>query len=272
MIKIKTKEEIEILKEGGKILANVLDSVSKEICPGVKTTELENYACDLIAKAGGWPSFKHYKMHDGSIYPTALCISANDEIVHSPAVPLRILKEGDIVGVDVGLEFPIDKRYETINKYSNHGGYFTDTARTVAVGKISEFARKLIEATKASLYIGIDQVKSGNSINDIGSAIQEFVENNNFSVVRSLVGHGVGHFVHEDPQVPNYKIKGTGFRDVTLRPGMVIAIEPMVNIGSFEIQEGDDGFAIKTADGSLSAHFEHTVVVREDGCDIITEL
>jgi len=272
MIRTKTKEEIEILREGGKILAQILDLVAKEVKPGIKTDELEKYACDLAEKAGAWPSFKQYKMHDGLIYPTALCISPNDEIVHAPALPARILNEGDIVGIDVGLEFPVDKRYKTINKYSKHGGYFTDTARTVAVGKISEEAKKLLIVTEASLYQGIDQVKPGNTINDIGTAIQKYAESHNYSVVRSLVGHGVGHFVHEDPQVPNFSIKNTGFRNLVLKPGLVIAIEPMVNIGDYEIKGNDDDFAIKTADGSLSAHFEHTVLVTEDGFEILTQI
>jgi methionyl aminopeptidase len=272
MIRVKNKEEIKILREGGEILANVLDLISKEIFPGVKSADLEEYACDLIKKAGGWPSFKYYKMFDGSVYPTALCMSLNDEIVHCPSLPPRVFDEGGIVGIDIGLEFPIDERYKTINKYSKYGGYFTDTARTVAIGKISEEAKQLLAVTEASLYQGIDKVKPNNTINDIGSAIQECVEKHGYSIVRSLVGHGVGHFVHEDPQIPNYKIKGTGFKNVVLKPGMVIAIEPMVNIGGYEIKSGDDDFTIKTADGSLSAHFEHTVLVTEDGFEILTEL
>lgn len=274
MIKIKSKEEIKVLRQGGKILSRVLSEVVKKVKPGVSTEELENIACDLIKKAGGRPSFKNLKMHNGEIFPSALCISVNNEIVHAPAYPSRKLKEGDIVGLDIGMEYPINsksKKNFPRNKYSVLGGYYTDMSRTVPVGKISPIAQKLINVTKECLDKGIKQVKPGNNLNDIGSAIQKHAESNGFFVVRDLVGHGVGYEVHEDPLVPNYQINENSKDNVILKPGMVIAIEPMVNIGTSEIEVGDDEMSILTADGSLSAHFEHTVAVTEDGYEILTK-
>jgi methionyl aminopeptidase len=281
MITIKNDKEIELLREGGKILANIIEKLKAEIKPGVTTGHLEQMACFLIKEAGGRPSFKGYKSRQDSVaFPTALCASINDEIVHTPALPSRRLNAGDIIGIDLGMEYPKsaklsfggDKSGASPVKAGDNRGYYTDMAVTVGVGQISKEAKKLIRVTKESLELAIKQVKPGNTISDISRAVQNFVEANGFSVVRDLVGHGVGYAVHEDPQVPNYVVQGKKFNDVILKPGMVLAIEPMVNVGSCGIQNMPDGLTIKTVDGQLSAHFEHTVAVTGDGCEVLTRL
>lgn len=247
MIIIKTEKEIELIKEGGKILASIMDELEKMVAVGIKTVDIDKKALQLAEKHNAKPSFKGYRG-----FPAGVCTSINDKVVHT--VPgNEELKEGDIIGIDFGLF------------YKEH---YTDMARTIAVGNISEKAEKLIKVTKESLNLGIDQVKPGNKIGDIGHAIQTYVESNGFSIVRELVGHGVGKAVHEDPQIPNFGTKGKG---PILKSGMVIAIEPMVNIGGYEIRLLDDGWTFATKDGSLSAHFEHTVAVTKDGHEILTK-
>jgi methionyl aminopeptidase len=273
MVAIKTKDEIEKIKQGGCILANIMKKIIAEVKPGATTGQLEETACSLIQKAGGRPSFKGYKSkHDRAAYPTALCLSINDEVVHTPALPSRRLNAGDIIGIDIGMEFPYGKPPSPPLSGGSVKGFYTDMAMTMPVGKISKEAKKLIKITKKSLELAIKQVKPGNSLNDIARAVQGFVEANGFSVVRDLVGHGVGYEVHEDPQIPNYVAGGKKFNDIILKPGMVLAIEPMVNVGSWEIKNMPDGMTIKTADGSLSAHFEHTIIVTEDGCEVATKV
>ncbi len=279
MVTIKNKDEIKILQKGGKILAKILKRLISEVKPGTTTGQLEQLALELIAKAGGRPSFKGYKSrHDIKAYPTALCTSINHEVVHAPSLPSRRLKNGDIIGIDVGMEYPLYppgtsiKRVKPYNQYSKQGGFYTDIAATVAVGKIDKNVGKLLAVTRDSLTRAISAVKPGNTLNDIGQAVQTYVEANGLSVVRDLVGHGVGYDVHEDPHVPNYAIDTDEFDNIVLTPGMVIAIEPMVNIGGYEVTGAADGFTIKTADGSLSAHFEHTVAVTEKGCAVLTAL
>jgi len=263
MITIKTTEEIEILKEGGKILAGVMKKIISEIKPGITTGRLEDLACSLIKKAGGRPSFKGYKTEsDNKSYPSALCISINNEVVHAPAVPSRRLNFGDIAGIDVGMEYPFKEGKK---------GLYTDMAATVAVGKVSREAKKLIKATKKSLELGLKEIKAGRTLNDMARVIQGYVEKNGFSVVRDLVGHGVGYGVHEDPHIPNFAVENGRFENIIFKPGMVLAIEPMVNAGAYDIKNGADGFTIITSDGSLSAHFEHTIVVTEKGCEILTK-
>lgn len=264
MITIKSSNEIKIIREGGHILADIIKKIIAEVKPGATTGQLEQLACSLIKEAGGRPSFKGYRSKEDSIaFPTTLCLSVNNEVVHTPALPSRRLNAGDIIGIDIGMEFPYG---------GNKKGFYTDMAVTQPVGKISKEAKRLIKITKKSLELAIKQVKPGNSLNDIARAIQGFVEINGFSVVRDLVGHGVGYEVHEDPQIPNYVAGGKKFNDIILKPGMVLAIEPMVNIGSWEIKNMPDGMTIKTADGSLSAHFEHTIIVTEDGCEVATKV
>lgn len=255
MIRLKTKEDIEKLKRGGKILSAVLDEVEKVIKPGVTTQSLTDLAEKIIVSAGGRPSFKGYKAAwaDG-VYPAALCVSINEEVVHGIPAPNRVIKEGDIVGIDCGLEYE---------------GRYTDMARTIIVGKVKPGLKKLVSVTQESLMKGIKQVKPGNKISDISRAIEEHVKKHDFSVVRQLVGHGVGFSAHEDPQIPNFVDRS--LPDVVLKAGMVIAIEPMVNVGGAEVDSLEDGWTIVTHDNSISAHFEHTVAVTEDGYEIITK-
>lgn len=255
---IKTHEQIEGIRRSCRAMALIFAEIEQLVKPGVTTEELENKTCELMAKVGGKPAFKGYKTHARAIpFPSALCISINHEIVHGPALPARILQEGDIVGIDVGM---------------NLNGYFSDMARTLAVGKISSKAQKLLDVTKHSLSLGIDQMKVGHTLNDIGTAIQKYVEKEGFGVVRELVGHGVGLSVHEDPQIPHYNIKEAGLPNVRLAAGMVLAVEPMVTEGDWRIAMGADGFSFVTRDGKLAAHFENTILVTSNGPEILTEI
>ena len=264
MIIIKTKKEITIMREGGKVLAHILKKLSAEVKPGITTGYLEQMACQLIKEAGGRPSFKGYKsMLETKIFPTALCTSINNEVVHAPTLPSRKLKAGDIIGIDVGMEYPYGQ---------DISGYYTDMAVTVPVGRTNKQVKRLIKVTKKSLMLAINEVKPGNTLNDIGRAIQTKAEVEGFSVVRDLVGHGVGTAVHEDPQVPNYEIVDTKMDNIVLKPGMVIAIEPMINVGSWKVKGSSDGFTIVTVDGKLSAHFEHTVAVIKEGHEVLTKM
>lgn len=257
---IKTEQEIAKIKEGGQKLGTILAELAAMVKPGLHTSQLEHHALMRIEEEGGRPAFKGYKPSPQSNpFPTALCISINDEIVHGPALPTRELMEGDIVSLDIGMEYPARK------------GYFTDTAVTVAVGKISKENKKLLEATREALMAGIKAAIPGNTLDDIGCAVENVAKKNKLGVVRDLVGHGVGLEVHEDPQVPNYHIVGDEFPNIELKPGMVIAIEPMFTLGDWHIETAADNFTFVTADGSMSAHFEHTIAITEDGYDIITK-
>jgi methionyl aminopeptidase len=260
MISYKTKKEIEVLRKSGKMLADILHTVKEMVRPGISTLDLEKKALELIEKAGGRPAFKGFLI-GRRFFPSALCLSINDEIVHAPAIPERILNEGDILGIDVGMAYPFESKM-----------LFTDTALSLGVGNIEENKKKLLEVTKRSLELGIKQVRPGNTLNDIGSAIENYVKSSGFSIVRDLVGHGVGHAVHEEPQVPHYKIVDNSLDNIKLKSGLVIAIEPMVNMGGSGIKIANDGFTFKTADGSLSAQFEHSIAVTENGIIILTEL
>jgi len=255
---IKTLDQIEGIKASCRALAKVFVELEKMVKPGISTADLEKTACQLIAKAGGRPAFKGYQTHRGAqAFPTALCTSINEEIVHAPAIPARKLREGDIIGVDAGMEL---------------NGYYSDMARTIAVGKIDAKTKKLLEVTKRALDLGIAQVADGKKLDDIGRAIQNHVEANGMSVVRDLVGHGVGLAVHEDPQIPHYAIKESGLPNVRLQAGMVLALEPMVTLGDWPIADKGDGFTFVTADGSLAAQFEDTVLVTKSGYEILTRL
>lgn len=249
---IKTKDQIEKIREGGKILARAMQEVIKKVAPGVSTYELDQYAYKFIKEAGGEPAFLNYKPEGASLaYPASLCTSVNNEVVHGIPSKSRILKEGDIVSLDLGVKYK---------------GCFTDHAITVPVGKISKKDEELLKDTKKALEIGIWAAIGGATVGDIGYAIESFVHKK-YGIVRELAGHGVGVKVHEDPYIPNYGKKGKGER---LKPGMVIAIEPMLNIGRDGITFCDDGFTVKTADGSHSAHFEHTVLITENEPEILT--
>jgi methionyl aminopeptidase len=242
----KSKAEIEKMARAGKVVRECLDLLGRSIRPGVTTGELDRMAEKFIRSCNGVPTFKGYRGFPGSI-----CASPNDMVVHGIPGPTR-LREGDILGIDVGVTLD---------------GYIADAAVTVPVGTISEKARDLLRVTKESLYQGIAQCKEGNHVGDISHAVQAHVESNGYSVVKSLVGHGVGREMHEDPQVPNFGPAGQGPQ---LREGMVIAIEPMVNAGTYDVAMGGDDWAIYTKDHSLSAHFEHTVAITKDGPRILT--
>jgi len=248
VIRTYNENEIAIIHKGGKILAKIMKELEKEVRPGIKTKYLNKVAEDLVFSFKAQPSFKGFKG-----YPSVICTSINEEIVH--AVPgNRELKEGDIISLDLGI------RYK---------GYCTDMAVTVPVGKITKEKEKLIKVTQEALYKGIEQAKPGNYLGDIGWAIQQYAEGQGFNVVRELVGHGVGKEVHEDPQIPNYGKQGTGLK---LVKGMVLAIEPMVCIGNWQIEKCEDGFGYRTKDRSLSAHFEHTIAITQKGPKILTTI
>lgn len=262
MITIKTPEEISIMAEGGRILAKTMKELGKNVKPGVATNKLDGLAEGLILKQGKC-SFKGY--HN---FPTCLCVSINEEIVH--AVPSeRILKEGNVVSFDLGLEYK---------------GFHTDMATTLPVGKISQEAKKLIEITKKALELGIKEVKPGNKVGDISKVVQKYVEGQGFNIVRELCGHGIGKNIHEGPEILNFismpgvnkevaeKTEYAGDGNIILKEGMVLCLEPMVTMGDWRIKKSDDGFGYKTKDGSLACHFEHTVVVAKGGCKVLTEL
>ena len=246
MIVLKTGRELKIMKEACRISAGALQLVGRAVEPGVTTAELDRIAEEYIRSEGAVPNFKNY---DG--YPATACISVNNEVIHGIPTEKRKIKQGDIVSVDLGAMFE---------------GYHGDNAATFACGDISDEAKRLMNATKESLYEGIKAARAGGRIGDIGYAVQSYVEARGYSVVRQFVGHGVGTHLHEAPEVPNFGIPGRGIR---LLPGMTIAIEPMVNIGKPDVKVMPDGWTVLTKDGSLSAHFEHTVAVTSDGPQIM---
>ncbi len=248
MIVIKSKQQIELMREAGKIVAETHQILKEAVRPGISTLELDKIAEDNIRKYNAIPSFKGYGGFPGSI-----CASVNDEVVHG--IPSsRILKEGDIVSLDIGAYYK---------------GYHSDSAKTHGVGVISEEDRKLIEVTKQSFYEGIKFAKEGYRLSDISHAIQEYVEKYGFSVVRDLVGHGIGTQLHEDPQIPNYGLPGKGPR---LQSGMVLAIEPMINAGRYKVKILSDDWTVVTADGKKSAHYEHTIAITEDEPIILSKI
>jgi methionyl aminopeptidase len=256
MITIKTEKDIEILREGGHRLAEILQALSKKVAPGVSTAELNDLAHEMTLANGDKAAFLNYHPYGaGRPFPATLCVSVNDEIVHGiPNENPIILKEGDIVSLDMGLI---------------HKGLITDAAITVPVGEISPEVQKLINITKEALAVAIKAARPGHHIGDIGFAIEKLVVPHRYGIVEELCGHGVGYKVHEDPYVPNYGESGKGEK---IKPGMVIAIEPMINLGTRHIVQADDGWTYKTADGKPSAHFEHTIVITKNGSEILTKL
>ncbi len=251
-IELKSPDEIDKMSRASRIVAEVLEALRHQIKPGVTTEELDRFAEKFILEQGGRPAFKGYQVRD-QVYRHTLCVSVNEAVVHG--IPSgRVLKEGDIVGLDVGVV--VD-------------GYYGDAAITVPVGVITEQARRLLQVTEEALHKGIAQAVVGNRISDISHAVQAHAEAASFSVVTEFVGHGIGRKLHEEPQVPNYGEPGKGPR---LKPGMTLAIEPMVNLGRPETAHLADGWTAVTRDGSLSAHFEHTIVVTEAGPRILTKL
>ncbi len=246
MISIKSEREIELMREAGKLNYLTHEEVKKNLKAGITTKELDKIAYDFISAHNARPSFLNYEG-----YPASICVSINDEVVHG--IPgARVIKNGDIVSIDIGVEIH---------------GYHSDAARTYIIGKVAPEVRDLVNNTEKALMIGLSKVKEGAKIGDIGAAIEKFAHAHGLSVVEELVGHGVGTDIHEDPDVPNYGKEGTG---VTLKAGMVIAIEPMLNLGERYVYMHDDDWTISTDDELPSAHFEHTVAVTKDGYKILT--
>jgi len=246
MIILKRPEEIEKIRKSNIIVSEILRELKEKIRPGITTLELNRYSEELAKERGATPAFKGYRG-----YPFALCTSVNSEVVHGMPSD-RVLKHGDIVSLDFGA------RYQ---------GYYGDAAMTVPVGDVTEEARLLLQTTESSLYDGIQQALVGNRLGDISAAVQRRVETAGFSIVRDFVGHGIGKDLHEEPQIPNYGVRGRG---VELKSGMVLAIEPMVNAGTYKVRILPDGWTVVTEDGKLSAHFEHTVAITDEGPVILS--
>jgi methionyl aminopeptidase len=252
VITLKSPREIEIMRRANVIVAEVLQELKRRVAPGVTTLELDAVAEEMTLKRNAIPAFKGYSVA-GRVYPCCLCASVNDEIVHG--IPSnRALREGDIVGLDYGVIYE---------------GFYGDSALTAGVGKVSEQAQRLLEVTERSLYTGIEQLREGKRLGDLGAAVQKVAESAGFSVVRSFVGHGIGKRLHEEPPVPNYGQPDQGLR---LKEGMVLAIEPMVNVGGHEVEIKDDGWTAVTKDGSLAAHFEHSVAITRNGPYILSQI
>jgi len=251
VILIKSKKEIDYIRESCRIVAETLQLLRSSVKPGISTLELDRIAEDYIRSSNAVPAFKGYSQGGAPGFSGSICSSVDDEVVHG--IPgTRILKDGEIVSLDIGV---LKNRF------------FGDAALTVAVGNISDDKKKLMEVTERSLQLGIEQAIAGNKVHDISNAVQVYVEANGFSIVRDLCGHGVGKFLHEDPSIPNFGRKGTGLK---LKNGMTLAIEPMVNAGKYDVLTAKDGWTILTADGSTSAHFEHTILINNNLPEILT--
>lgn len=252
MISLKSAREVEIMRRANVIVAEILEELKKKVAPGVTTLELDVLAEELTYKKKAQPAFKGYTMA-GRTYPRTLCASINEEIVHG--IPSgRELREGDVVGLDFGVVYE---------------GFYGDAAVTVGVGKVSGEARRLMQVTEEALYKGIEQLREGNRLGDLSAEIQKTVEGAGYSVVRAFVGHGIGKKLHEEPPVPNYGERDRGLR---LREGMVLAIEPMVNAGGYDVEIKEDGWTAVTKDGSLAAHFEHSVAITKNGPYILSRI
>jgi methionyl aminopeptidase len=249
MVTIKSEREIELMREAGRIVALAHAEVAKHIKPGISTYELDQIVDRTIKSYGAIPSFKNYNG-----FPASSCISVNDCVVHGIPTKSQILKSGDLVSVDIG---------------AIHKGYHGDSAWTYACGEMSDAAKQLMNVTEKSLYTGLMMAKAGARLSDISHAIQTYAEAQGCSVVREFVGHGIGKVMHEDPQIPNFGLPGRG---ITLRPGMTMAIEPMINAGKKEVKVLADGWTTLTQDGSLSAHYEHTILITAEGYEILTKI
>ncbi len=252
-ITIKTPEEIELLRNAATLVARTLAEVGKHVRPGANTHDMDVLAEQFIRDNGGVPAFKNYKpSFSATPYPFTLCTSVNDEVVHGMPAKDRVLKDGDIIAVDCGVMMD---------------GYYGDSAYTFAVGEVDAKTRKLLETTKASLEVGLQQATHGNRLGNLSNAIQKHVEAEGFGIVSQMVGHGIGRNIHEPPEVPNYGRAGTGIR---LKKGMVLCVEPMINLGTGDIYTEEDGWTIRSKDHSPSVHFERMVAVDTDGPDILT--
>lgn len=251
MIFIKTKKEIDYIKESCRIVAETLQLLKSNVKPGISTLELDEIAEDYIRSNNAIPAFKGYSQGGAPGFAGSICASIDDEVVHG--IPgKRVLKDGEIISIDIGVL---------------KNNFYGDAAFTVPVGKISDEKKKLLEITEQSLIRGIQQAIVNNRVHDISNAVQKYVEDNGFSVVRDLCGHGVGKFLHEDPSIPNFGRKGTGAK---LKNGMTLAIEPMINAGKYDVKTASDGWTVLTSDGSTSAHFEHTILVNNNSPEILT--
>ncbi len=248
-VSIKSGREIELMREAGRILAQVHEDLGKMLKPGISTLDIDRAGERMIRGYGCVPSFKNYNG-----YPASICVSVNDEVVHGIPSKHRLLKEGDIVSLDAGVIY---------------NGYHSDAARTYAIGKVGPEVQQLIQVTKECFYEGIKHARAGNHLNDISLAIQTYAEHFGYGVVRDLVGHGVGKALHEDPEVPNFSQKRKGIR---LRPGMTLAIEPMINMGRADVVWLDDNWTVVTDDGSLSAHYENTILITDGDPEILSLL
>lgn len=248
-IELKTEKEIEKMRVAGRVVGEILEKLSEIIKPGITTKEIDVFSEKYIRSLKMIPAFLGY-----GGFPATACVSINDEVVHGIPNASRVLKEGDIVSVDMGVIYE---------------GYYGDAAKTYAVGSISDTAEKLLKITELSLQKGIEQILPGNRLGDVSYAVQKAAEGAGFSVVRDFVGHGIGRAMHEEPPIPNFGKANTG---VKLMPGMVLAVEPMVNMGGYEVNILDDDWTVVTRDGSLSAHFEHTIAITEDGHEILTKV
>ncbi len=250
-VPVKNEREVALMRESGRIVAEVLKLVGSRIAPGVRIGDLDSLAEDYIRSRGGVPAFKGYGHDKKNLFPGTLCISIDDVVVHG--IPDgTVIETGQIVSIDVGVK---------------KDGYFGDAARSFAAGKVSDLKERLLKVTEEALFRGIAQARAGNHLHDVSAAVQDHVERAGFSVVRDLVGHGVGRQLHEEPSVPNFGTRGTG---IVLEEGMTLAIEPMVNAGTYEVRLDDDGWTVRTGDGKPSAHFEHTIVVRDGEAEILT--
>ena len=251
MIPIKNPDAIKRMRESCAIAATVLARLKAQVRPGITTYDLDQIGRDLIASFGARSACHGYQLHSRR-YPAYTCLSVNEEVVHGIGSLKRILRDGDIISLDVVVE---------------HDGYIGDNAATVAVGRIAPRTADLLKITEEALYLGIKQAVSGNRIGDISHTVQAFVESHGFSIVREMVGHGVGRAMHEEPQIPNFGRRGSGEK---IKSGMTLAIEPMVNLGRYEVRTLPDGWTVVTSDGSPSAHFEHTVLTTDSGPEILT--
>lgn len=250
-VSIKSEREIDLIRESCRIVSEVLAVVGAHVKPGVYTSELDEIAEEYIRSKGAEPAFKGYGHDRNNLFPSTLCVSVEDEVVHG--IPNgRKLEEGDVVSIDVGVR---------------KNGYYGDGARTFVAGRTSHEKMRLLQVTEESLYKGIELARAGNHLHDVSFAVQQHVEGAGFSVVRDLVGHGIGKQLHEEPAVPNFGTAGTG---ILLKEGMTLAIEPMVNAGTYKVEVDKDGWTVRTADGKPSAHFEHTIVVRKGEAEILT--
>ena len=247
MITIKSSREIALMKEASQILVKARQALFEKIQPGISTEALDQHADKIIRDLGGIPSFKDYEG-----YPKSICTSVNEVVIHGIPSQKVILKDGDIISIDIGV---------------NVKGYHADSAFTYAVGNISKDAKQLLEITEKALYIGIQEAKPGNYVSNIGHAIENFIKPYGYSIVETFTGHGIGKELHEAPQVLNYGPKNQGPK---LKPGMTICIEPMINLGTKDVKVLSDGWTVVTEDQSLSAHFEHMILITEDGCEIMT--